>query len=302
MSETDDHLWLESGRGLAPERNWSFTTDAPLTSLTLARESGEVIAADESGGVYLFDRLGQVVALTRGLHVLQDLAWSDDGRRGAAVIGDSTLCVLGRHLKPEWTQEFSQQIAAIDIAPFGNHVAVCLANGENRVIDMEQKTVGRFETIRPLGFLKFVPNHASMIGAADYGLLCRYRLNGQAEWSENLWSNVGDISLSGDGRAIYLASFSYGIQRFDGEGENRGAYIVEGSPGHVATTWAPKRMAVSTVERQLYWMDADGELLWATAAPDELVRLRCDALGKGLVCGFRSGRIVHLVWGLPERD
>lgn len=302
MSATDDHIWLDAGRGLAPERNWSFTTDAPLSCLVYPRESGHVIAGDESGGIYLLDRLGQVVALTRGSHALQDLAWSDDGFRGAAVVDSSVLWILNRQLQMVWSEDCREEIIAIDVAPFGNHVAVCLANGENRIVDMDKKTVGKFETIRPLSYVKFVARAAGVIGAAEHGLLCRYRLNGQAEWSDTLWSNVGDMSVSGDGRALYLAAFSYGIQRFDGNGENRGSYVVEGSPGRVATTWTPKRMAVSTIERHLYWMDSDGELLWATATPDEIMHLRCDPLGKGLICGFRSGRILNLVWGLPEGE
>jgi len=300
MNSPDDLYWLDAGRGLGPEQHWSFAADAPLVSLDFAREAGEVIASDETGGVYLLDRRGQIIALTRGLQVLQEVAWSDDGSGGAAVVDESTLCFLNHQLKMEWTQQFPESILTIDISPYGNHVVVCFANGENRIFDRTRALVGRFETMRPLRFARFLGEQAGLIGAADYGLLCRYRLSGNAAWSESLWSNVGDLTVTGDGESIYLASFSYGIQRFDGQGENRGAYIVDGSPSHVDSSWRNKRLIVSTVERHLYWLDADGEMLWATAVPDEVVKLHCDAVGRGVVCGFRSGRILSLAWGLPE--
>src|SRR5207248_11140524 len=49
--------WLmTTGRGDRPTLRWSFSVDAPLTDLRLSRETGEVIAADQSGGIYLLDR------------------------------------------------------------------------------------------------------------------------------------------------------------------------------------------------------------------------------------------------------
>src|SRR4051812_36756034 len=56
--------WLTTtGRGDRPTLRWSFTVDAPLTDLRLSRETGDVLAADVSGGMYLLDRRGQVRAL-----------------------------------------------------------------------------------------------------------------------------------------------------------------------------------------------------------------------------------------------
>jgi len=33
---------------------------------------------------------------------------------------------------------------------------------------------------------------------------------------------------------------------------------------------------------------------------DDVVRVVCDPFGYGVVCGFRSGRIVRLEWNKPE--
>ena len=47
MTESEQR-WLDQGRGLSPEWTWSFTADAPLVGLELARESGDTIVADAS--------------------------------------------------------------------------------------------------------------------------------------------------------------------------------------------------------------------------------------------------------------
>ena len=69
--------WLDAGQGETPRASWSFTADAPLVCLELARETGEVLVADESGGVYLLDRRGQVTALVRGTPDIRSIAFSD---------------------------------------------------------------------------------------------------------------------------------------------------------------------------------------------------------------------------------
>jgi hypothetical protein len=94
-----DQKWLDGGRGLPPEWIWSFTADAPLVGLELARETGETIVADAAGSVYLLDRRGRILTLSRGLHTLSGIAWSDAGTTGAVVVGDSALTVLNRQLR-----------------------------------------------------------------------------------------------------------------------------------------------------------------------------------------------------------
>lgn len=295
-----DPAWLSSGRGIAPQWRWSVTVDGPLVFLALARETGEVLAVDATGGLYRLDRRGRISSLTRGFHDVSALAWDDTGRFGAVVTGDSTLCVLSRQLKVEWALELQDAILALAMDPHGHYVAVSLANGQTAVYDVYKRRISQFDTVRPLSFLQFLASEATLIGAAEYGLLCAHEIKGPVIWNEKLWSNVGDLCATGDGAAIYLAGFNYGIQTFDGDGNIHGSYMVEGTPNHVATTFVPKRLVVTTLEGSIYWLDADGEMLWATDLPEEICLVCCDPLGIGIVCGFSSGRIVRLDWGPPD--
>ena len=63
MTESAKPEWLTAGQGRTPQPRWSFSTEARLVSIELARETGEVLAADETGGLYLLNRSGQLATL-----------------------------------------------------------------------------------------------------------------------------------------------------------------------------------------------------------------------------------------------
>jgi len=243
-----------------------------------------------------------VGALTRGFHPLTAVAWSDSGNGGAVSIGDSKLCRLTNRLEVAWSVELPDVILALAVDPFGEYVAAGLANGSNYVFDSHKQRVSTFETVRPLSFLRFLVTEATILGAAEYGHLCCHQLTGEQIWNEKLWSNVGDMAVSGDGETILLAGFSHGIQLFDGEGANRGSFVVEGTPNHVSMSFARNRFVASTLERHLYWLDSDGEMVWATSLPEDVCQVHCDPLANWIVFGLASGRLIRLDWAGPEQN
>jgi hypothetical protein len=297
MNQTgSDAEWLWSGTGRSPELRWSFSTEAALVDLALARETGEILAGDASGGIYLLDRRGRLEMVMRGFPNLAGLAFCDSGTAAAVVVDEAKVYRLDRRLEVQWAAELPDAVLCVALDPFGEHIAASLANGTTYIFDSQKETVGRFETERPLCVLCFLVTRPVLLGAAEYGLLCSHRLDGSPNWNEQLWSNVGDISATGDGEHVFLASYSHGVQAYDREGCHRGSYVVEGTPNHVSTSFTPRRLAVTTSERHFYWIDAGGEMLWAGSIPDDAVRVRCDPLGTGAVCGLAGERIVSIGW------
>lgn len=288
--------WLMRGKGQTPQLTWSFSTDAPLAWLELARESGEVLAADSSGGIYLIDRNGRVVAVTRGQTPVRGLAWSDNGAAGVALIGDARLHWFSRQLEFRSQYELSETALAVAVDPHGEYVAASLVTGMNLIFDGPRKPIHRFESQRPFVKLQFLSESAGLIGVADYGLLSSRTFQGGIVWEEKLWASAGDIAVSGNGEMVLVACFAHGIMRHDGDGNQTGSYQVEGTAARVACSYLPYRIVAATIERHLYWMNADGKMIWAAEAPEDISRVACDPLGKGLICGFASGRIVRLDW------
>jgi len=274
--------------------------DAPLVGVESAWEAGNVLAADETGGLYLLDHDGRIVTLTRRFHDVEMIAWCDTGTTAAAILGEDELCLLNGQMTEQWRVRLNDSILAIAIAPYGQHVAVSLANGENIIFDGHRSVVSRFTTVRPLTFLQFLVTEPILLGAAEYGLLCCHALDGSPIWNEKLWSNIGDLSATGDGGTIYLAGFTYGVQVFDADGTHYGSYVLEGTPNHVATSYQPQHLFVTTLEKHLYRLDANGDVRWTSQLPDDVCRIHCDPLDAGLVCGFASGRIMRLEWDEPD--
>jgi hypothetical protein len=292
MSAAED--WLYSGQGNRPTLRWSFTTDAPLVDLQLSRETGEIVASDISGGLYLLDRGGHIRALTRTAHELRKLAWADDGSVGATLIDDEAVGCFDRRLQFRWTRELPQETLAVALSPLGSHLAVSMANARNVVYDVENRRVGKFESLRPLLHLQFVADAPELVVAAEHACFARYKLTGENIWMQKLWSNVGDLAVTGNGRQIFLAGFAYGIQAFDGEGSPQGSFVMEGTTKLIASTYLPRLLLAATLERQLLCVDAQGNLRWMLELPDDAVRIGLSPLGDWLICGFASGRVVRL--------
>ncbi|MGH7127086.1 MAG: hypothetical protein ACREJB_13940 [Planctomycetaceae bacterium] len=288
--------WIAAGQGLRPRLQWAFTTDAPLVAIDLAGESGETLAADAAGGLYLLDRRGHVICMTRGFQALKALAWCQTGERGAAVLGETRLVGFHRQLGIDWSIDLPAPVAALAIEPFGNFTAASLASGTTFLFGPGRARQSEFETVRPLRHLRFLATEATLIGCADHGLLCAHELDGSELWTETLMTTVGDMTATADGAAIYLAAFSLGIQVFGRQGTGRGSFLVDGTPNRVSSGFGRGRLAATTMERQLYWLGTNGDLVWATVLPDEPCAVRCDPLGHGLVCGLKAGRLVRLEW------
>lgn len=287
--------WLLSGRGPAPGLRWSFTADAPLADVCLARETGEVLVADVSGGLYLLDRRGRVVSLIRTRHAIHRVAWSDTGTAGTACFDGRNLVWFDRKLQFDWHREVPDEIMAIAMDPYGTHVAVSMADSVTAVFTGENRKSSRFETVRPLSHMQMLTTEMHLIVAAEHGLVGRYSLQGEKIWNEKLWSNVGDLAASGDGRHVYLAGFAHGVQSYDGEnGTSRGTFLTEGTVSLVACGYSRKQLVAATLERHLFALSDGGELLWNVNMPEDLSRLLMSPLGDFVILGFTSGRVLRL--------
>ena len=287
--------WVYTGRGVSPTLRWSFTVDAPLIDIRLGRETGEVIAADADGVLSLLDRRGRVQSQSRTRHQYQRVAWSDNGTAGAAAYDNVMVGWFDRKLQFAWTREMPDEVTAISIDPHGTHLAIAMANGVNMVVSAENKKYSRFESVRPLRYIQLLPTSRELIGAADHGLVGRYALTGNIVWTEKAWSNVGDMAATADGRHVFLAGFTHGAQLFDGQaGKSRGSFVSDGTVNLIACGFTKKHLVVSTLERQLFFINDDGGLLWHLAPPEDITRVLMSPLGDWIICGFASGRIIRL--------
>lgn len=288
--------WVRRGTGASPAISWSFVAEGRLTAMALARESGETFVADAAGVLCRLDRQGRIAAITRLHSPARAIAWSDDGRYGVAVCGESTLHLFNHVLQSQWQLDLPTPPLAVAMAPFGGQLLVTGADATNRVYDAAKKRLAEFQTVRPLAFARFITTEPELVASAEHGLVCRHHLDGEPVWSDKLWSNVGCLDVAGDGSLVYLACHAHGIQVYDGEGGTVGSYVLDGTASRVSVGFDGQRIIAATIERKLYWLDADGEILWTTSPPDDIEAVLCDPLGEWIICGLKCGRIFRLDW------
>lgn len=289
--------WVRGGQGQMPTVPWVYVGEAPLTGLALARESREIFVADEARGLLRLDAAGELLSVTKLPGVARLIVISDDGNFGTVVVDDGMIYRFDRGLEFLWEHELSEPCLAIAMSPFGNHLAASKADGQTEFLNERKRRIAQFETVRPLAHLRFCSQSPVLFAAADHGLAGCYDLSGSALWEERFWTNVGDLCVTGDGDLVYLAGSTHGIQTLDGDGGSVGAYVLEGTVRQLDCSYEPSRLIASTVERQLYWVNSDGEMLWSTETPEDVVELACDPFGQSVICGMADGQIVCLDWG-----
>ncbi len=296
MSMTEP-LWLRDGQGNPPTLRWAFTLEAPLVALDLGRESGEVLAADDSGGLYRIGRRGELLKSSQSLRGIRVVAWSDTNAAGAVIVGDRKVLRLNGNLEAEWSVGLPEAALGVALAPYGRQTAISLANGGNILLGEQSEQLSIFETARPLKWIQFLANKPVLIGAAEYGQVCAHRINGERLWSEKCFASLGEMCAAANGELILVAGFNQGIQSFDGDdGSTRDSYLTEGTVSRVGCSFDAERIAAATLEHHLYWLNSSGRLLWSTEVDEEIVRVICDPLGDWLLVGLRSGHILRLDW------
>ncbi|HUG20646.1 MAG TPA: hypothetical protein VMM56_16780 [Planctomycetaceae bacterium] len=291
--------WINEGTGSAPALRWSFVTDSPIQTMGLANEPGTLLVADQSGGMYLFDRRGKILAVSRGFLDVRDLSFCERGSGAVAVLGENRIVAVTPALKIDWSIELSEPVLTAAIAPFGEHFAACLSNGVNYIMRSDRKRIAKFETLRPIRFARFSHTRTELVLAAEYGFLGVCNFRGEPLWKEKLFSNVGEMAMASDAGLIALALFAHGIQKYTREGDTAGRYMVEGTPHQIALSESGNRIAMTTLERHVYWIDLEGNLIWAATSPDVVRKICVSPLGDAMFLGLKNGRILALEWATP---
>ncbi len=280
-----------------PRVAWVYSSGKRVKAIALARETGELFVADDDRGLTRIDCRGELSSITRLPRSARVVTVSDDGQFGSAVIDYGHLFRFDRALKGVWEHEFDEPCMAIAMTPFGFHTAIALSNGITEILNERKRRISKFETVRPLAAMEFCTREPLLYGAAEHGLVGCFELSGGDLWQERFWSNVTDMAMTGDGDLLYLAAAAHGVQTLDGDGATVGAYVVDGTVRRVAASFEPRRVAATTVERRLFLMDAQGEVIWSVETPDDVVDIACDAFGDELTVAIANGDIYRFDWG-----
>ena len=293
---------IQSSTKLAPETSWSVYTEAPLKGIGLAREAGLILAWDESRRLYLYDLTGEIRQALKAPGKVVAGVISDDGSRIVLLGEKSKVWFLDQDLELITERQGPPEATCVSVDPHGRFVAVATRTGLTQFYNRHGKPSGRFETIQALSHLVFVPDKAVLIAAASHGLLMAFELASAAGgklsadpiWQERQLSNVGRLTMTGDGSMILASCFNHGVQRFDRNGDNVGSYHLNGTATHAVPDFAGRIIAVATLEGGLILLNAGGNVRWRTELARPAIALETDPLGRYLIHGHETGEIVRL--------
>lgn len=288
--------WLQLHRGRKPHLRWSYRPDNPVAGFALARESGDTIVLDELGHLYRLDRRGQLASVNRLPDPIRQIAWSDTGSLGVAVAGERSLIVLDGKLKVLWQTDAPEDIVGIAVDPYGDYLAASLADRGTILFSRHRKKVASFETIRPLAHLQFLATEPMLVVAAEHGLLAGYTLGGERLWEEKVLSQIGSLAVAGDGSRIILAGFTHGVPIHDEVGDSLGSMMVDGTATRAAADNTCDRLLVTTLEQALYWVDADGDILWGGQTPEPVTSIAVDPFGESIQLAMPEAGVLRLHW------
>ena len=288
---------LQNCHGIRPEIAQDDIFPEGIVGIDYAAEARTLLVGTKSGHLTLLDVEGRLLKTERNLTGLEKVVWADTGRFGAVVQQRKKLVCIDSSLKPTWDVKLTAEILSLAITSHGSHIAVAADSSRTHIVTTGRKEITKFDTSRPLDYLHFHSEHPELIGAAEFGHLCCHALTGEEMWSERIMNNVGGMGVSACGRRILLAAFNHGIQVMNRSGKQRGSFMVDGIPCDVSAAANKSRMAVLTLESRIYWMNFDGDLIWAADLSSDPPRhLEVCPLGERLFVATESGRLLQLVW------
>lgn len=287
---------------LDPNVSWKELTEAPLRGLGLAKEAGAILAWDNANRLYLFDLNGGCRSTRQAPGKVALAAISDDGSRVALVGQGAMLWVLDGDLDLISERQGPPEPLALAIDPHGRFLLVTSRLGSNHFYTRQGRPAGRFDALQPLAHAHFVADRPFLVGAAAYGMLAGFdlaagsggKLVADPAWVDKQVSSVGRLTATGDGALILATCFTHGVQRYDFQGNNDGAYHLGGTVQHAVPDFAGRIVAVSTLEGELTLINPAGNVRWKTGLPRPALALEVDPLGRFLVHGNETGEIVRL--------
>jgi hypothetical protein len=290
---------------LEPETAWTMVTEAPLKGLAFAREAGRILAWDEGNQLYLLNSQGESLSYSRLTGRVTAGSISDEGTLIAFLedADEPRLLLLNADFDIEVERPAPSEASFVTIDPHGRYVAIGSRVGAVSFVNRFGRAAGRLETIQPIAHLCFVPDRPFLVGAAAFGMVVGAeilasrsagRLEPEILWQDRLTSNVGRLTVSGDGSMVLTSCFTHGIQRFDLRGRNEGSYHLGGTVSHAVPDFPGRTIAVSTLEGELAIMNAAGNVRWRTRLPRPVIALEIDPLGRYLIFGHSTGEVVRL--------
>jgi hypothetical protein len=281
-----------------PAPLWTHRLAATPGGVSLARESGHVLAWDQNCWLVLLGRNGRLQAQTRLDAGIAAAAISDDG--SAVVVADERGAITWRtpDLAVRWEHRVSRRPFAAALDTLGRALAVADASGAVHLVAPDGRPPWPPISLpRPIIHLAFAPTAPALFAAADFGLVtCMDLGQRQPAWQDSPVVHVGGLAVAGNPAVAVAACFSEGLRRYALTGTTLALRNVPTPEPcrFVATTFAGDQFLVGGVFGGLHRLAADGTVLSADKTEQPLAGLAWSPRGEAAVIALADGRVMGI--------
>ncbi|MFN9717328.1 MAG: hypothetical protein ACK58L_01455 [Planctomycetota bacterium] len=288
---------IRNSYGATPHEVFEEFFPSGIAAMDLASEARLLAVATRQGHLSLFNLVGDRIAEDLRFGRASQVVLSGNGETGAAIVNDNHLVTFDHKLKPIWDISVTGKILSVAISPFGGHIAFGTDSSRIHLVSLDRRELFKVDTRRPIEHIRFLSSRPELIFAAEFSQLCRMDLKGRDIWTIPMMNNAGDISICDREEKLFLAAFNHGVQVYDLDGSELGSFAIEGIPSRVRASAMNRRVAVTTLENRIYWLNFEGTIQWATDLSADPPEHTCvSALGDRLFIATQSGRLVQLMW------
>lgn len=260
-----------------------LSLEAKIGGLSLAPESRNIVLwGTETLAVAGFD--GQVRRQVSVPGPGSLVAAASDVTAGAVYVIHSRhgLARLTGNLKYEWDKAIGRPVS-VTTTPFGEYVLVGTADRELFVFDCYGRKVAKKGVVRPPHQLTVAAAEEAVFVAGDSTILARYDIRLREIWEEQIVSPIGPLATPGNALYLLVCTFTYGLQRYRGDGVCEGTYHVRNGVRLVDVDFDGSTIVTATLDDYVVLLDAVGVIRQEVRLPfDDPVALRLVPSGKQL--------------------
>lgn len=273
---------------------WTHPLPAAASGMSLAREPGTVLVWDAEHHLARYDVRGQLLVRQRASSSLLMAACSDDGQSIATIGQRGKVRLMTAEFAPVFERTLEARPITLALDALGLRVAVADEKGGLHVFDRTGKRLWHTTTARPLVYLTFFPESASLFGCAEYGLVAAFDRAGKEQWRDGLVANVGGLAVSGDGKRVVLACFTEGLYRYSVVKSQR-EQLARAAPSRlVGLDYRGEVLLTTGLGKELVRRGLDGELRSILLLPANPVAVALEALGEAAVVLLASGALARV--------
>lgn len=272
-------------------QNWQRHFDAPVALSRTAAASGDIVAADEDGSLYMLAHDGRVLWSQELPFLPVALGIDHTGEFPAALSADGVLVILDRSGQTLLHRRVVWRPTSLDVSPSGAKVA--MIDGAGKVCIFDRATASH-EILDEKGryhYVRFTAFGRAALAVGQFGQVMYVGEEDEALWQKDFRCHTRLPATSESGDLLLVPSPHFGIIVLGRDGRDRGLFEVPKGPKCVSVTADGNRIIVINEDNELIIFQADGKVLFRQPFGRGVRHVESNAAGSTLTSVMTAGAL-----------